>query len=220
MSYSNIPQFIEFLDEVGDATITSKAQGDIIFVNGSDEWVNLSAGTDGQVLRTKGSGANPVWGAKNLEKIDKNTLTTAGTTLANFGGLDINADGMYVLIIEIENNTTNGLNLECFLNGDTTSTNYEAEVLIVNGGTVSATNQSKARIISAGGSDSATSISYIQRNATNGQITIETIGGRQYKQENTTTFTSGTKSNVTSIKLEASYELKVGSTAVLYKIER
>ncbi len=45
-----------------DVTITSEAQGDILYYNGS-AWVNLVAGTSGKVLVTQGAGANPIWGA-------------------------------------------------------------------------------------------------------------------------------------------------------------
>ena len=38
----------------------SDAQGDIMYYNGTD-WARLAAGTSGQVLKTQGAGANPVW---------------------------------------------------------------------------------------------------------------------------------------------------------------
>ena len=38
----------------------SEAQGDILFFNGTN-WARFPAGTDGQILVTKGVGANPVW---------------------------------------------------------------------------------------------------------------------------------------------------------------
>lgn len=45
---------------VSDLTITSEAQGDVIYFNGSN-WVRLGAGTNGQFFKTQGVGANPVW---------------------------------------------------------------------------------------------------------------------------------------------------------------
>ncbi len=45
---------------VSDLTITSEAQGDIIYFNGSN-WVRLGAGTNGQFLKTQGAGSNLVW---------------------------------------------------------------------------------------------------------------------------------------------------------------
>lgn len=45
-----------------DLDITSQAQGDIIYFNGTN-WVRLAAGTTGQLLQTKGSSANPAWSA-------------------------------------------------------------------------------------------------------------------------------------------------------------
>jgi hypothetical protein len=51
---------INELNDVGDVDLTSVAQGDVLYNDGSD-WVNLSAGADGQFLKTQGTGANPTW---------------------------------------------------------------------------------------------------------------------------------------------------------------
>jgi hypothetical protein len=48
------------LNDNTDVTLTSVAQGDILYRNAT-EWVNLGAGTSGQVLQTNGAGANPSW---------------------------------------------------------------------------------------------------------------------------------------------------------------
>lgn len=42
-------------------TIASQAQGDVIYYNGTI-WTRLGAGTAGQVLRTQGAAANPIFG--------------------------------------------------------------------------------------------------------------------------------------------------------------
>lgn len=49
-------------DGLSDVVITSAAQGDIVYYNGSN-WVNLAAGTSGHFLKTQGAGANPTWAA-------------------------------------------------------------------------------------------------------------------------------------------------------------
>lgn len=46
---------------VTDLTISSEAQGDILYFDSSN-WVRLAAGTNGQALLTQGAGANPQWG--------------------------------------------------------------------------------------------------------------------------------------------------------------
>ena len=48
------------LSSLTDVTITGAAQGDVLYWNGT-KWVNLGAGTNGQVLTTAGAGANPSW---------------------------------------------------------------------------------------------------------------------------------------------------------------
>src|SRR3990167_9771450 len=58
------------LDDLSDVVITSGAQGDILYHNGTN-WVNLAAGTTGKFLKTQGAGANPMW--------DSATAGAAGT---------------------------------------------------------------------------------------------------------------------------------------------
>ena len=47
---------------LSDVTLTSAAQGDILYYNGT-KWVNLGPGTNGHFLQTQGAGANPQWAA-------------------------------------------------------------------------------------------------------------------------------------------------------------
>lgn len=55
---------------VSDLTITSEAQGDVIYFNGSN-WVRLGPGTDGQFLMTQGAAANPTWSNAVVGTADK-----------------------------------------------------------------------------------------------------------------------------------------------------
>lgn len=61
-------------------TITSEAQGDIAYYNGS-AWTRLGAGTDGQILRTNGTSANPswdgIWNTAEYSKLEQNVLVNA-----------------------------------------------------------------------------------------------------------------------------------------------
>ncbi len=49
------------LSGLTDTTLSSPAQGEILYRDGTD-WKNLAAGTSGQFLQTQGAAANPVWG--------------------------------------------------------------------------------------------------------------------------------------------------------------
>ena len=57
-------------------TITSPAQGDLVYYSGT-AWVRLSPGTSGQFLKTQGAGANPTW-ASTTENT-KQFFTSSGT---------------------------------------------------------------------------------------------------------------------------------------------
>lgn len=48
------------LGDLTDVTLTSEAQGDILYNNGSG-WVNLAPGSSGEFLKSQGAGANPIW---------------------------------------------------------------------------------------------------------------------------------------------------------------
>lgn len=74
------------LDGLSDVTITSAAQGDILYHNGT-AWVNLAAGTSGKYLKTQGAGANPTW--------DTPTASAGGTDTQvqfNDGGTALGGD--------------------------------------------------------------------------------------------------------------------------------
>jgi hypothetical protein len=70
-----------------DLAITSQAQGDIIFFDGTN-WVRLAPGTSGQFLKTLGATADPAWatvsvGGKVLQVVNTQTGAVAtGTTVS------------------------------------------------------------------------------------------------------------------------------------------
>jgi hypothetical protein len=51
--------------QVVDLTISSEAQGDILYRNATN-WVGLAAGSSGQALITSGPGSNPYWGTPSV----------------------------------------------------------------------------------------------------------------------------------------------------------
>ncbi len=72
-----------------DVTLTSVAQGDLLYNNGV-AWVNLPHGTSGQFLQTQGAAANPQWtsvvaGAAGSDK--QVQFNDGGTTLAGNAGM-------------------------------------------------------------------------------------------------------------------------------------
>lgn len=65
---------VSILDDVGDVVLSSIAQGAILYRNGSNQWVNLPAGTNGYFLKTQGAGANPAWA--QISNLDAPTVAT------------------------------------------------------------------------------------------------------------------------------------------------
>ena len=54
---------------VSGLTMASQAQGTVLYCDGSD-WVILAVGTSGEVLKTQGAGANPIWESVSVGKAD------------------------------------------------------------------------------------------------------------------------------------------------------
>jgi hypothetical protein len=72
-------------ESLTDSAITSPAQGDVIYYNGTN-WVALGPGASGQYLLTQGSGANPTWWSNyDLQPVMVATTTngTLSTAFAN-----------------------------------------------------------------------------------------------------------------------------------------
>lgn len=92
---------------VTDLTISSEAQGDILYFNGSN-WVRLAAGTSGHFLKTQGTGANPIWGAggggATIVHTYSNTTNTSYTgTASSFGTVGVGDRDIYIKKIDANN---------------------------------------------------------------------------------------------------------------------
>ena len=66
-----------------DLTSTLTTQGDIVYRDGSG-LARLAAGTNGQVLTTGGSGANPSWGTLSNDYVKLATADTSGVASVQF----------------------------------------------------------------------------------------------------------------------------------------
>jgi len=79
-------------DDLSDVVITSGAQGDVIYHNGTN-WVNLAAGTSGQFLKTQGAGANPIWDTPTAGAAGSDTqvqFNDGGSALGGDAGMTYN----------------------------------------------------------------------------------------------------------------------------------
>lgn len=65
------------LTDLNNVNTSGEAQGDILYRNAT-EWVNLGAGTSGDVLTTNGAGANPSWNTPTYEATTATNVGTAG----------------------------------------------------------------------------------------------------------------------------------------------
>lgn len=84
---------------VTDLTISSEAQGDVLYFNGTN-WVRLAAGSAGNALVTAGAGSNPYWGTPTVSS----ATSLANNVTCEAGGSDYTLDfgtagGAYTLTV-------------------------------------------------------------------------------------------------------------------------
>ena len=84
-------------NSVTNAKLADATQGDILYYGASGAPAQLSAGTSGYVLQTRGAGANPVWavdaGGAALTGSTNNTVTTVTGANAIQGETNLQFDG-------------------------------------------------------------------------------------------------------------------------------
>lgn len=146
----------------------------------------------------------------------------AATTLA-ISGLDLDADGRYFIEYSLKNATGSAAEIRLFFNSDTTTTNYDSQVGLINGATFSGGRNNSARFIDLSASLAAQGHGYISKDF-DGRPRSEIMGS----YESTTTFklwwaatmwrTAGT--NVTGITLSSTVAsaLAIGSVIRVWKI--
>ena len=81
-------------------TFSSTAQGSIFYFSSTGVISALSPGTSGQVLRTQGAGANPVWGSAGTSL----AASTSPSAVTATGDMTIAADNAYLMTFSLINN--------------------------------------------------------------------------------------------------------------------
>jgi len=98
------------LNDVTDVTISGVAQGDVLYRNATG-WVNLGAGTNGQVMTSGGAAANVSWttpaGGSDGNGIYDGSDSLSGNTTVTMAGNDINWTGGNFLLDDGIFRTTN-----------------------------------------------------------------------------------------------------------------
>jgi hypothetical protein len=111
----------------GSGDLPAGVQGDILYHNGT-AWTVLNAGTNGQVLYTQGSGANPQWSSvANLT-----TFLALSDTPSSYGGQALKGVRVNALENQLEFYTTSGGGTDELLKislNDTTAGYLESKLL-------------------------------------------------------------------------------------------
>jgi hypothetical protein len=106
----------EVLDFVG-----SPAQGDILY-RGASTWTKLGAGTSGQVLKTQGVGANPIW--DSVGGITSATAQSASGTFVDFTSIPSGVKRITVMFNGVSTNGSSNLLIQLGDAGGFETTGY------------------------------------------------------------------------------------------------
>ena len=109
-----------------DVSTTLTTQGDILFRDGSG-LQKLAAGTSGQYLETRGSGADPVWSTVSSEvvKLASSTVSTAVASIAFDDIFDDTTYNSYLILFRDFDSQTDGQSLHMNLRtGGASGSNY------------------------------------------------------------------------------------------------
>jgi len=111
-----------------------------LYADTSNKTLKLHDGSAWQDLE-----AIPIFGT--FKKISEVELSS-DTNQITFTGLDINTHKIYVIYANMKNaDTSNPLNSDIYINGDTTETNYYTEQIYASGSTVSAQNNNRSMFL-------------------------------------------------------------------------
>ena len=100
------------INNIVEFETVSLAQGDVLYHDGTDI-VNLTAGTSGNLLRTQGAGANPIWGSAFVDRGDASNWDGSFSTINAWTELDLSAivgAGAKAVLLRYEYDNTGGQN--------------------------------------------------------------------------------------------------------------
>lgn len=147
-------------------------------------------------------------------------VTGSAVTSIDFSGLDINTHKSYRVEIELVNPTATAFSLQCFVNNDTTLTNYRSVSLVCSGTTATVSSVSDARLVVVDSSVIASTVSFIS--LVNGYAKSNSVSSRGTNSQSTHQITATkttTVSNITQLTLTSSIAstIGVGSKIRIYR---
>lgn len=208
--------------------IGAEAAGDMFYSDGTDV-VRLAKGTANQRLSMNAGATAPEWqtvaaGGGNFTLVSTQTLGGAGTTLT-WSSLDINTDGYYVLIYNLDSAGAGDSRIDLYVENDTTAANYYSQSFEADGATLTGARANNAKVGYIDNNESASGRIIIWRNK-GGFYNCSALSSRH--QELASAMFShtywvaktATSTNITRLDLVGSTNLATGSTASLYKVTK
>jgi len=168
---------------------------------------------------------NDTFDAVGLSKISSTTISGSDVTSVDFTSLDIDTDGIYVLIIEMQEATGNAIDLSIYINDDTTATNYYRQYVNASNSSLASDRTNEAIFGAQAANESGFYYLKVFRVKPQGFFFAQcqsTKGASAAIQTRNATVTRYVDANITKITITASTasSIKIGSVLSLYRVTR
>lgn len=201
-----------------------------ILINGGTNDILIggeSVATDAEVTAQIGAipvvddATNSVKGIDYKGLLAEYTVIGSAVTSIDFSGLDVNTHKSYRIEVELINATASLFDCYCFVNGDTTITNYYSQVIDANSTTIVGGRYNYPSIGSVGASSTSQHNSLVLK--ANGYVNVRSHGGYllgpSTRTTTTTTVKTSTVTNITQLTFTSSVAsaIGVGSKIRIYR---
>lgn len=172
----------------------------------------------GTTLSSTGGG-----GGGNMVHVATATVTGSAATSLSVSGLDLAADGHYIMLLNVKNATGSSMSVSMFLNADTTATNYYTQFFGASGSGASAARNNNAVIFSVAANERA-SVKIDASRDLDGYPRVIAYVNRYISSALELTINATIRNNtanVTSLAFTSSVanSLAVGTYVQIYKVE-
>ena len=159
-----------------------------------------------------------------LEEVDTETTTADGNGFAQISGLSLDGVCMYRVLMSMKNiNAAATHGVQCFVNSDTTATNYYSQYCTANGAAISSARQNQCKILGSAKSTEGTTDTVIYPRSVDGYPTIMSQRCNKISATNVNCAPQAwiypTAGDITTIDFTftAAGDMGAGSTYTLYK---
>lgn len=206
--------------------LSGQAIGDMLYADSTTSFTRLPKGTALYLLRTNAGATAPEWvspsAVSTMTLKGSATVSGASVSSVSISSLDLDADGIYLLIGSIVSDNAGNMNMKIYFNNDTTDANYRA--CYINSDTATTVDRLSIPIVGELGAAGETLFfhCYIMRDV-NGKVKYVSKGiGKEMASCRITDVHGSwtTAANLTSLRIDSAVASKIkdGTKIYLYRM--